>query len=399
MKALRALTVANIRGYLRDRQALFWTLAFPLIFVVLFGAIFSGGDSTITVAWVDQDASPASAQLRAAFAAAPNVKLVDTTQEAGLEAMKTGENSGVIVVPKGYAEVVATAGVDPTQQTTIAYYIDPSQQTTAGTMTSYVNGVLAQVNLGGRPVAIVSAPRPIQTERLNAVSYLVPSILGMALMQTGIFAAIPIVADRQKLILKRLAATPLKRWQLIGSNVIMRMLIALVQFVLIVGVGVLAFNVQIVGSLLGMAALAILGSLAFTATGLRDRHPGQDRGRGERDDQRRPVPDDVPVGHVLPDRAHAPGSPDGRPVPAPDLPLGRPPPGHGRRGRLRPAVGLRRGPGRLDGGLLRFRGATLPVAVARPAEPATSAPGGPSRPAAGGLPVGAATLSLEGSAG
>jgi ABC-2 type transport system permease protein len=267
MKALRALTVANIRGYLRDRQALFWTLAFPLIFVVLFGAIFSGGDTTITVAWVDQDASPASAQLRAAFAAAPNVKLVDTTQEAGIEAMKTGENSGVIVVPKGYAAVASSAGLDPTQQTTIAYYIDPSQQTTAGTMTSYVNGVLAQVNLGGRPVAIVSSPRPIQTERLNAVSYLVPSILGMALMQTGIFAAIPIVADRQKLILKRLAATPLRRWQLIGSNVIMRMLIALVQFVLIVGVGVLAFDVQIVGSLIGMAALAILGSLAFTATG------------------------------------------------------------------------------------------------------------------------------------
>ncbi len=155
MKALRALTLANIRGYLRDRQALFWTLAFPLIFVVLFGAIFSGGDSTITVAWVDQDASPASAQLRAAFASAPNVKLVDTTQEAGLEAMKTGENSGVIVVPKGYAAVVATAGLDPTRQTTITYYIDPSQQTTAGTMVSYVNGVIAQVNLGGRPVAIV----------------------------------------------------------------------------------------------------------------------------------------------------------------------------------------------------------------------------------------------------
>ena len=267
MKALRALTRANIRGYLRDRQALFWTLAFPLIFVVLFGAIFSGGDNTITVAWVDQDASPASAQLRAAFASAPNVKLVDMTQEAGLDAMKTGENSGVIVVPKGYAAIVATAGADASRQTTITYYIDPSQTTASGAMTSYVNGVLAQVNLGGRPVAIVSAPRPIQTERLNAISYLVPSILGMALMQTGIFAAIPIVADRQKLILKRLAATPLRRWQLIGSNVIMRMLIALVQFVLIVGVGVVAFDVQIVGSLVGMAALAILGSLAFTATG------------------------------------------------------------------------------------------------------------------------------------
>ena len=40
MRALLALTVANIRSYVRDRAALFWTMAFPLIFIVLFGLIF-----------------------------------------------------------------------------------------------------------------------------------------------------------------------------------------------------------------------------------------------------------------------------------------------------------------------------------------------------------------------
>ncbi len=267
MKALGALTMANFRSYLRDRGALFWTLAFPLIFVVLFGAIFSGGDNTITVAWVDHDGTPASAQLRQAFAAAPNVKLVDSDLEQAQMAMKDSTNSGIVVVPTGYALVAAQVSTDPNRQIAITYYIDPTQQATSGAMTSYVNGVLAQVNLGTRPVAIVSAAQTIQTERLNAVSYLVPSILGMALMQTGIFAAIPLVADRQKLILKRLAATPLKRWQLIGANVILRVIIGLVQFVLIVGVGVLAFDIQIVGNLPAMIALAILGSLAFTSLG------------------------------------------------------------------------------------------------------------------------------------
>ena len=267
MKALRALTIANIRGYLRDRQALFWTLAFPLIFVVLFGAIFGGGDNSITVAWVDQDGTPASAQLRSAFAAAPNVKLVDAQLDPALQDMKDSKNSGVIVVPKGYEAALAGAVTDPAKPATVSYFVDPSNQTNAGAMTSYVTGTLAVVNLGGRPVAIAAQQETIQTERINAVSYLVPSILGMALMQTGIFAAIPLVADRQKLILKRLAATPLKRWQLIGSNVIMRLIIALVQFVLIVGVGVAAFGVQITGSLLGIALLAILGSLAFTSLG------------------------------------------------------------------------------------------------------------------------------------
>jgi ABC-2 type transport system permease protein len=267
MTALRALTVANIRGYLRDRQALFWSLAFPLIFVFLFGSIFGGGSDTRTIAWVDEDGSTASAQLRAAFASVPGVNLVDQARSAALAAMKNGDNSGVIAVPKGYSDVVAAATTDPAKQTAISYFVDPSQQTASAFMGAYVNGVLAQVNLGGKPVAITSQAETIQTEQLNAVSYLVPSILGMALMQTGIFAAIPLVADRQKLILKRLAATPLKRWQLIGSNVILRLLIALVQFVLIVSVGVFAFNVKIVGSLIAIGGLAVLGSLAFTSLG------------------------------------------------------------------------------------------------------------------------------------
>jgi len=267
VKALRSLTVANLRSYGRDRQALFWSLAFPLIFVFLFGSIFGGGNDQRKVGWVDLDGTAASAGLRAAFAAPPDVVLVNGPQDEALATMRKGDTSGVIVGPKGYADVVAAAPTDPTRQVALSYYIDPSQATASGFMTAYVNGVLAQVNLGGRPVAITSQAQTLQTQNINAVSYLVPSILGMALMQTGIFAAIPIVADRQKLILKRLAATPLRRWQLIGANVILRLLIALVQFALIVGVGILVFRVQIVGNLAAMAGLAILGSLAFTSLG------------------------------------------------------------------------------------------------------------------------------------
>ena len=69
----------------------------------------------------------------------------------------------------------------------------------------------------------------MQTQELSAAAYFVPSILAMALMQLGIFSAIPLVEQRQKLILKRLSATPLRRWNLVASNIVMRLLIALVQ--------------------------------------------------------------------------------------------------------------------------------------------------------------------------
>ena len=64
MHALLLLTVANIKSFTRDRAAMFWTLAFPLIFIFLFGAIFSGGDNTRDIGFADGDSSQASEALR-----------------------------------------------------------------------------------------------------------------------------------------------------------------------------------------------------------------------------------------------------------------------------------------------------------------------------------------------
>ncbi len=92
-------------------------------------------------------------------------------------------------------------------------------------------------------------------------------MLGLSVMQVGIFAAIPLVADREKLILKRLAATPLRRWQLVGSNVLMRLLIAMVQALIIVGVGAFAFGVQISGSIPMVIGFVVLGAMTFLSLG------------------------------------------------------------------------------------------------------------------------------------
>jgi ABC-2 type transport system permease protein len=271
MDALLQLTVANIRSFVRDRAALFWTLAFPLIFILMFGAIFSGGGNQVReYGWVDHDASPESAQLRAAFDGIPNVDLVDGTEAEVLDRMRSGDVRAVLVVPDGYAERIAQIAADPSAQAIpITVYTDPAQSAEEGDTLQVVNSVFDAVSLairGGGPVLAMSR-ETIQTQELGFISYLVPSILGMALMQLGVFSAIPLVADREKLILKRLSATPLRRWQLVGSNVIMRLLIAIVQTLIIVGVGVAMFGVEVAGNVFLIGALVVLGSLAFIALG------------------------------------------------------------------------------------------------------------------------------------
>jgi ABC-2 type transport system permease protein len=265
LSALLLLTIANIKSFSRDRAALFWTLAFPLIFVILFGSIFSGGNRAWTIGFVDLDQTPASTALKSAFGSIPNVKLVDGSEADLLARMRKGEVSPVIVVPAGYAATVAARRAPAA----VTVYTDPTQSAADAQTRQLVGFVLSEVNQAatGLPPAVEPSYQPIQTNDLTFISYVVPSILGMSLMQLGVFAAVPLVADRQKLILKRLQATPLRRWQLVGSNVLMRLLIAVVQTVIIVGVGSLAFHVQIAGSWLLIGALILLGSLAFIALG------------------------------------------------------------------------------------------------------------------------------------
>ncbi len=273
MQALVQLSIANIRSFVRDRAALFWTLLFPLIFVVLFGLIFQGSNPSIKLAWVDLDGSSGptgSGTLRAAFASVKGVVLTDGDLAASTELMKTGKVDAILEVPKGYGVAVAAAltpGAPPAAPTRLTVFTDPTQAATGGIVQQVVGGVLGAVNLGGRAPIVEAQPATIQTQNLSIISYLVPSILGMALMQLGVFAAIPLVADREKKILKRLNATPLHRWQLVGSNIVIRLIIGIIQTIIIVGVGTVLFGMQMIGSLFVLAGLVVLGALAFVSLG------------------------------------------------------------------------------------------------------------------------------------
>ena len=130
MHALRALTVANIRSYVRDRAAVFWTLAFPLIFIFMFGFIFQGGgDTGLTIAWVDADGSAASEQLHGAFAVrGAGWSSTDAADRAAaMTTMQDGEVDAIIVVPAGYGDAVAAARAGTGAPASLTIVVDPSR--------------------------------------------------------------------------------------------------------------------------------------------------------------------------------------------------------------------------------------------------------------------------------
>lgn len=270
MKTLLGLTVANLKGLTRDRAALFWTFFFPIMFVLLFGVLFSGsGDSKVSVGWVDQDNTQASAGLRQAFASVPLLTLQDGTLDAEKTAMQHGDISAIIVVPQGLQDAIVQTKTGAKASASLQLFTDPAQtqtmQVVQGAVSQIANGFNLQL-AGGSDVLSVT-PQTLSSTNVSTVTYLVPSILAMALMQLGVFAAVPLVQQREKGILKRMGATPLARWKLVASNILLRLIVAAVDTVLIIGVGIAFFSIQIVGNLLLAAGFVFLGAGAFLALG------------------------------------------------------------------------------------------------------------------------------------
>ena len=272
MKTLLGLTVANLKGLTRDRAALFWTFFFPVMFVLLFGVLFSGsGDSKVTVGYVDEDGTTASAALKSAFSNVPILVLQTGTLEAEKAAMQHGDVSAVIVIPKGLQDAVVATKAGHAASVAIQLYTDPGQTQTSQVVTDAVSQIangfsLAVVSPTAAAVLPVSG-LTLTSTNISTVTYLVPSILAMALMQLGVFAAVPLVQQREKGILKRMGATPLKRWKLVASNILLRLVVAAVDTVLIIGIGIAVFHIEIVGNLAVAAGFVFLGAGAFLALG------------------------------------------------------------------------------------------------------------------------------------
>lgn len=271
MSTVLTLYRASLKEFVRDRAALFWTLAFPILFIVLFGIIFKAGSSTYNIGIVNSDAGGVGQGLVQTFkdskSGDANVFKVQTygTQDDAVAALKAGKQDLVLVIPASLSETATSP-----QPATVDVFYDPSHSTSAQIELGLVQGIITQYaaeHLQSVP-KLSAVPQSIQTHNLSAIDFLVPGILAMSLMQLGLFGTAPaLVSLRQDGVLRRLGATPLPRWMLLASQVLLRLTIGLTQTALIIGLGVAAFDMHIEGNWLALLGLVLLGAVAFIGMG------------------------------------------------------------------------------------------------------------------------------------
>ena len=155
MRSFIQLYIAAVREFRRDFSALFWTFAFPIIFIVVFGIIFSNeGDISFDLGVVNEDGA-ASQQLVDGFEGIDAFDVSIGSREDELAALEDGDRSAVIIIPEGtgaalgqYAsQVRATGSGADLDQAVLEVVYDAANQSSAQ-IVNIIDKVVAGMNEG-----------------------------------------------------------------------------------------------------------------------------------------------------------------------------------------------------------------------------------------------------------
>lgn len=266
MNTTITLTIAAMKMFVRNRQALFFTLFMPLVIMLIFGAIGFDRVPKIDLGVVTANPTPATQQFidQLKGVSAFEVKLGSEATER--EALSKGERSVVLVIP----DRLIPDGTTKPEKQTITVLKNVGQEQQAGTALSIITQILDRTTL-----ALAQAPPlfDLQVEAVNArnvryIDFLLPGIVAMSIMQMAVFSVAFVFVDyKEKGVLKRLLATPMKPFQFVTSNVITRLTVALVQTAILIAVGVLFFKSHVYGSYLLVFLVSVLGGIMFLGMG------------------------------------------------------------------------------------------------------------------------------------
>ena len=263
------LTWMSVRMWLRDRSALFWTFFLPLVIMVIFGLLNFGELGKVDVGIVDLAQNEASARFieEAEGVQALRVKVGSESDER--HELSEGHRDLVVVLPVGFGPSAdsRSGAWEPVELR--AYYHGAraaESQVGLGILRSALDELNFALTDSERLVTLES--EPVEARDLGYIDFLMPGVIGMAIMQLGLFSvAFSFVTMKREGVLRRLLATPLSPATLLASQVVTRLAVVVIQTLILAGVAVFIFGAEFAGNFFAVLLAAGLGGAVFLAMG------------------------------------------------------------------------------------------------------------------------------------
>ena len=265
--------VVRLKTLSRERSAMFFTIAFPVILVLVFGAIFTKPEHlNFDLPVQDNSHSEASVRLLEglttdhAFTITPVPPEADPTLYAREHKLNL-----LLVIPRNYQAVYNLRAVkrDTTAWVPLTYIYDPSS-TSVGTKLRLLEKMMAAANqrYSGSTAFITLIPASILARQYRFIEFFVPGIIAMAIMTSCLSGALNMNAElRQKGILRKLATTPITRTDWLLSNILYQLILATLSTVSILAVAYAVFDVRLqIG--IWLPVYIVLEVFAFVGIGM-----------------------------------------------------------------------------------------------------------------------------------
>jgi ABC transporter DrrB family efflux protein len=245
-----------MREFVREPAVVFWALLFPLCMMVVLGLAFRPQEPPPVPVLISVEPGNAFAEgMKSALEACHDLKVVAKTPDEAALALTRGE-AALLVVPVKAS--VPEYRYDPTH---------PEARTTRLLVNAALRDYLAPGGKAPELLAPLEEKSPAPGGRY--IDWFVPGMVGMSIMNGSLWGlGFALVEMRAKRLLKRFAVTPMKRSHFLGAQALQRFLVVALQAIGMLVFARLAFGVQVRGSVLVFAAVAVVGTLTFAGIAL-----------------------------------------------------------------------------------------------------------------------------------
>jgi ABC-2 type transport system permease protein len=245
------LTITRVREFLREREAVFWVFIFPVLMTFALGIAFRNTAPDKTLVAIEADATnPQVNELATFLGRSPEITATVLAPGEAAKALRSGKVSIVVKA----ANDSYSLRFDPTR---------PESRTAK----LIVDDVLQRAK--GRTDVVASGEEKVTEPGARYVDFLVPGLIGMNLMGSGLWGlGFTIVIARSRKLLKRFAATPMRRSHYLLSFMLSRLIFLLLEVAAVIVFAWLAFGFTVRGSWLTLSLIILLGGFTFSGIGL-----------------------------------------------------------------------------------------------------------------------------------
>ena len=283
---LLELTLTRIREFVREPEALFWSFIFPVLLAVALGIAFRNTASEKARIAIESNASATNSAAPNAIADAlrgsSDLEVTVLSPAAAAQAMRSGKVALVVrATSTGGGETQQNGSTRMSSSSEsgvrlpsapfspscpLEYRYDPTRPESRMARLALDDALQRAM---GRADLVTARDVKITEPGARYIDFLVPGLIGMNLMATGMWAlGFVIVQARGRKLLKRFAVTPMRRSHYLLSFMLSRLIFMVAEVATVVVFAWIIFGVSVRGSLGSVAILSVIGAMTFSALGL-----------------------------------------------------------------------------------------------------------------------------------